>query len=269
MTQNGDAKRREGGRPLLGSHQKSWLWGRIAVLETLAAGKWPVIELHLADRLTPAERTAAMDLAARWRAPVRTEPAARLTQLCHAEGHQGYLAKMSLFPYADAADLLARRPAAPLYALLDGLHDPHNLGAIARSAEVFALDALFLGESSQAPVTTAAARASAGAVNRIPIALVADLAALTDALKAAGVAIVGASEKADLSVTQYDFARPTAVVLGNEAVGISEAVRARCDVLVRVPQYGRIGSLNAAAAAAIIFYEAMRQRRPERTPGQS
>ena len=250
---------------LLGSHQKCWLWGRYVVLETLRAGRWPVVELHLAEDLAPERRREAESLAASLGVPVRVASSDHLLRLCHAKDHQGFLAKMAEFPYASAEAVLAaaepgRRTAPPLYAVLDGVQDPHNLGAIARSAEVLGVDALFIGGKGQVGVTAAVARASAGAVSRLPLCRVDDLVGLADALRRAGVALVGASEKAGKALADYDFTRPTALIIGGEAGGIRPALRQRCDALVRIPQHGAVGSLNAAAAAAVCFYEARRQR---------
>ena len=255
-----DDRKRKRGRELLGSHQKCWLWGRNVVLETIRADTWPVLELHVAGTLAAEDVEAARQLAERRGIPVKVQAAARLEQLCHAPEHQGYLAKMGPFPYADAETLLADRPPAPLYAVLDSIQDPHNFGAVVRSAEVFGLDAIFIAERDQVGVTTAIARASVGAVSRVPIARVADLPALAARLKAAGVALVGASEKAEAPITAHDFLGATAIVIGSESHGIRPALLERCDALVRIPQHGRIGSLNTAAAAAVVFYEARRQR---------
>ena len=248
------------GRNLLGSHQKCWLWGRNVVLETLRAGAWPVLELHVAGTLAAEDVEAVRTLAERRGIPIKVQAAARLEQLCHAPEHQGYLAKMGPFPYANVEALLADRSPTPLYAVLDSIQDPHNFGAVVRSAEVFGLDAIFIAEREQVGVTTAVARASAGAVSRVPIARVADLLALAARLKAAGVALVAASEKAEILITAHDFRGATAIAIGSESHGIRPALVERCDALVRIPQHGRIGSLNAAAAAAVVFYEARRQR---------
>jgi len=255
------APRKSDKTPVLGSHQKCWLWGRHVVRETLRAGRWPILELHLARNLPEDELNEAGRAAAHLAVHVKIQSPDRLLELCHARGHQGYLARMSLFPYASVAEVLARRPPAPLYAVLDAVQDPQNFGAIIRTAEVFALDALFIAEARQVGVTTAVARASAGAVNRVDVARVDDLVVLADTLRDAGVRLVGATEKAQTPLTDFDFAQPAAVLVGSEAEGIRPALRDRCDDLVRIPQHGAIGSLNAAAAAAILFYEARRQRR--------
>ncbi len=252
-------KARKPGRPL-GSHQKCWLWGRHAVMETLRAGRWPVLELHLARTLPEAERAEAEALAREHGAPVKVQSPGRLEQLGHSPAHQGYLAKMAEFPYADAARLLEARPADALYLVLDRMQDPHNFGAILRSSEVFGADAVFIGTREQVGVTTAVARASSGAVNRVPVAQVELLTDLVHEIKARGVAVVGASTPADRTITDHDFRPATAVVIGSEAHGLSDVLLAETDSLLSIPQHGAIGSLNAAAAAAVFLYEARRQR---------
>jgi 23S rRNA (guanosine2251-2'-O)-methyltransferase len=253
-------RRGKGKQKLLGSHQKCWIWGRNLVLETLAAGRWKILDLHLSSELPESLRGAAFRLACeRGLAPVVGD-AESLTRICHTSEHQGFLARMTEFPYAPAAELLAALPAGPFCVVLDGIQDPHNFGAIVRSAEVFGADAVWIGERGQVGVTSMVARSSVGAVNRIPIARVPDLVALAGELKGRGVAVVGASEKAERPLMACDFRGGTAIVIGNEGVGPTPALKACCDAWVAIPQVGRIGSLNAAVAAGIFFYEVRRQR---------
>ena len=248
----------------LGSHQKCWLWGRHVVLETLRAGKWPILELYLADHLPPAEQMEVEATARKIGVPVLVESAAKLTRKCHSEEHQGFLAKMAEFPYDSAAAILQPQPHPPLYAVIDSIQDPYNFGAIIRSAEGFGLDAVFIGASHQVGVTSHVARSSSGAVNRIPIAREEDLLHLCERLRERGVALVGSNEKAGQSIEKIDFTRPAAILIGNEGQGIREELAQSCSVIARIPQHGTIGSLNAAAAAAVFFYEARRQRRMKR-----
>ncbi len=252
-------KRRPKPKPLAG-HQKSWLWGRNAVLEALRAGTWPILELHLAAELGDEARQAALARARELGAETRVEPGNRLKQLCHAPEHQGYLAKMAEFPYANVAAVLDGQWDRPLFMVLDGLQDPHNLGAILRSAEVFGVDAVFLGEHGQVGVTTAVARASAGAVSRLTLARDPDLKAVAVHMRRKGIRLVAASEKAEMPIAAFDFTAATALVIGSEAHGIRPVLLERCDAMVRIPQHGAIGSLNAAAATAVCLYEARRQR---------
>lgn len=252
--------RAKGKKKLMGNHQRCWLWGKHLVWETLLAGKWPILELYLAADLPEADMAVAQELSARHKLVLRTESREALGKRCHSSEHQGYVAKVAPFPFAAMQEVLAARPAAPLYLVLDAVQDPHNFGAMLRSAEVFAADAVFIGTHRQVPVTSLVARSSAGAVGRLPIVQVADLLTLAVALKVEHVTLVGASGKADTIASAHDFRRATAIVIGNEGAGISPELERVCDALVRIPQFGAISSLNAAAAAAVLFYEARSQR---------
>ena len=245
---------------LLGSHQKCWLWGRHVVTETLRAGKWIPLELHLSDSLPDDERTAARVFARASQIPVHIDSPETLRKLCRSEDHQGYVAKMPEFPYADAGKLCEERAERPLFVLLDGVQDPFNFGAIVRSADVFGVDAVFLKQAGQVGVTSLAARASAGAVNFVPIARTDDLAALARRLRGCGVSVVGMHPGSKDSLHQIDFRGPSAVIIGNEAAGLSEELRQCCGRETRIPQHGRVDSLNAAVAAGVVLYEAARQR---------
>jgi 23S rRNA (guanosine2251-2'-O)-methyltransferase len=254
-------RRRKGKQKLLASHQRSWLWGRNLVRETLKAGRWPIVELRLAESLPADELQSALDLAGKLELKAEIVASEVLVQLCHASEHQGYLARMGPFPYNSADELLGRAPAAPLYLILDALQDPYNFGAIIRSAEVFGIEAIFIGQTHQVPVTTMVARSSAGGVNRIPISQVVDLPQLAARLSEKGIQVVGASEKGTLPLPDCDFRSGTAIVIGNEGEGISPALLAECRQRVQIPQVGTLGCLNAAVAAAVFCYEARRQRR--------
>lgn len=250
---------------VLGSHQRCWLWGRNVVVEALTARKWKPLELLVSDSLSTEQRSAIEQLASADGIPLRVETNGRLTQLCKSGEHQGHLAKMPPFPYDDAEALLGDRPAAPLYLALDSLQDPFNFGSMLRSAEVLGVDAVFLGETRQVDVTSHVARSSAGAVNHVRIARVADLAEWIVRLKTLGIRAIGATEKASDPPDVFDFCQPTMLVLGNEGTGLTPPVLAACDGRVGIPQSGRVNSLNAAVAAGILFYEAHRQRRPHAT----
>ncbi len=252
--------RGKGKKRLLGSHQKCWIWGRNSVVETLTAGRWEILDLYLSRLLNPDQLAQAQSLAAQQQlTPVIADPD-ELTQLCHSGEHQGYLARMTEFPYSDEAAVLAALPAAPFYVMLDGLQDPYNFGAIIRSAEIFGAHAVFIGDSGQVGVTSMVVRSSAGAVNRLPIVRVPELNALVGRLKDKGIHVVAASEKATCSIMDYNFKQGIAIVIGNEGIGPGLELMNRCSAIVKIPQSGHIGSLNAAVAAGIFFYEVRRQR---------
>lgn len=255
-------KRGKGKKALLGSHQKCWLWGRNLVLETLDSGRWPIADLFLSDSLSPEAINAATTRAEELAVTVSVNPSGELEKLGHTAEHQGYLARMCEFPYLAFDDLprvgSGGKPA--FYVMLDGIQDPFNLGAVLRSAEVFGADGALLSASGQVGVTSMVARSSAGAVTRIPIARVVSLDEAASALIGRGVVLVGASEKASREIAACDLRRPVCIVVGNEGVGLSPAILARCGETVRIPQHGRVGSLNVAVAAGVFFYEVRRQR---------
>ncbi len=250
-------------QPLLGSHQRSWIWGRNLLVETLRAGKWLPHEVRLASDSGGLEELAT--LAEMQGVDVRSESNARLTQLCGATDHQGAIARMPPFPYADGRDLVddaLRSAINPSLLITDHLHDAFNFGAILRSAECFGVAGVLIPTERQVGVTSQVARSSAGAVNVVPVARVADLLQTTDELHARGVRLVAASEHAASSLTEAELlAGPIAIVIGNEGQGIDPALLDRCDLAVSIPLAGQIGSLNAAVAAGIVLYEAARQRR--------
>lgn len=252
--------RGRGKQKLLGSHQKCWVWGRNAVLETLQAGRWRILDLYLSRALPDEVIARAAKLASGMGLSPRVEDPAVLAKLCHTTEHQGYLARMSEFPYSELDAVWPSLPSDPFLVLLDGIQDPYNFGAIVRSAEIFGADAVMIGESGQVGVTSMVVRSSAGAVNRIAIVRVADVIPLVALVRTRGVCVVAASEKAGLDLMQHDFTKGTAVVIGNEGVGPRPDLIRQCDAAVRIPQIGRIGSLNAAVAAGIFFYEVRRQR---------
>ena len=252
--------RGKGKQKLLGSHQKCWIWGRNAVLETLQAGRWKILDLYLSRELPDELIGQAGKLAIGMGLIPLVEDPDALERLCHSTEHQGYLARMSEFPYAGLDAVLSALPPHPFVVLLDGIQDPYNFGAIIRSAEIFGADAVLIGESGQVGVTSMVVRSSAGAVNRIPIVRVPDVIPVVGLLRAKGMRVAVASEKAGKDLMGHDFVKGAAIVIGNEGVGPRPELLDQCDAAVRIPQAGRIGSLNAAVAAGIFFYEVRRQR---------
>jgi 23S rRNA (guanosine2251-2'-O)-methyltransferase len=244
----------------MGSHQRCWIWGRLPVTETLRAGRWRPLEVRLDERLPAEDRDEALQQAQQLGADVSLLSSAALTRLCRSEEHQGYIAKMPPFPYELPLELLSARSHPPFFVLLDAIQDPFNFGAILRSADAFGVDGLLVGATRQADVTSLVVRASSGAVNHVRLAQVDDLGPWIVRLREEGVHVVGSAPSARRDVAQVDFRKPTALVLGNEAVGIRPQLLELCDERVAIRQSGRVGSLNAAVAAGILFYEVSRQR---------
>jgi 23S rRNA (guanosine2251-2'-O)-methyltransferase len=151
-------------------------------------------------------------------------------------------------------------PGPPLYLLLDGIEDPHNMGAILRTAEATGVHGVIIRERRAVGITPAVVRASAGAVEYIHIARVANISQAVVTLKKKGVWVIGIDMDGQADYRELDFTLPTAIVIGGEGQGLSELVRKRCDWVASIPMKGKITSLNASVAAAVVMYEALRQR---------
>jgi 23S rRNA (guanosine2251-2'-O)-methyltransferase len=239
--------------------------GRQAVLELLRAGRRAVRQVTVAEG-TDADGPVAelVALAERRGVPVRRAPRGRVDALAGTEAPQGVVAVAEEVPVADLEDL-ARRPAPggapPLLVVLDGVTDPHNLGAIMRTAVGAGASGVVLGRHRSARLTPAAVKAAAGAVEHLPVALVAGIPAALRELAAAGVWTVGLD--ADAPAPLWDLqvgTEPVAVVLGAEGRGLGRLTRDVCEVAVAIPLTGPLGSLNVSAAAALACFEVARAR---------
>jgi 23S rRNA (guanosine2251-2'-O)-methyltransferase len=191
-----------------------------------------------------------------WRAP-ETSPE-ELERLSGSSEHQGVVAEVDPYPYVDPPTLLEGEDA--LIVVLDQIQDPHNLGAICRTAEVAGAAGVVIPERRAASVTAAACKASAGAVEHLPVARVRNVADWLGEAKTAGAWVYGAAAEAERSYTDVDWSGRAVLVLGSEGSGLRPRVAEACDELISVPMGGRIGSLNASVAAAVIMFEARRQR---------
>jgi 23S rRNA (guanosine2251-2'-O)-methyltransferase len=184
--------------------------------------------------------------------------AEEIEALCGSDGHQGVCAEADPFPYAGATELLARRD--PLLVALDEVTDPQNLGAVARSAECAGATGVVIPERRAAEVTAAVCKASAGAVEHLPIARVRNLADFLLEARSAGAWSYGADGEARVSYASPDYRGTVVLVMGSEGSGLRPRVARSCDQLIALPLRGRIGSLNVNAAAAAMLYEITRQR---------
>jgi 23S rRNA (guanosine2251-2'-O)-methyltransferase len=178
--------------------------------------------------------------------------------LAASSDHQGIAARVDDYPYVDAFDLLDHD--APLIVVLDGVTDPHNLGAIARSAECAGADGLVVPRHGAAPVTAAVVKASAGAVEHLPIAVAPNLADWLQRAKRPGVWTYAAATEGATPYAEADYRDGCIFVLGAEGAGVRPRVLQACDAVVALPMAGRIGSLNVSVAAGVLLYEAVRQR---------
>jgi 23S rRNA (guanosine2251-2'-O)-methyltransferase len=191
-------------------------------------------------------------------APVEIVEAAEVARRCGSDGHQGVCAEVSEFAYADATDLLAA--PEPLIVGLDEVTDPQNLGAVCRTAECAGATGVVIPERRAAEVTAAVCKASAGAVEHLPMARVRNLADFLADAKAAGCWCYGAAASGRVGYRQPDYRGGVVLVLGAEGRGLRPRVAKSCDELVSLPLRGRIESLNVSAAAAVLLYEILQQR---------
>ncbi|MDA7503970.1 23S rRNA (guanosine(2251)-2'-O)-methyltransferase RlmB [bacterium] len=249
-------------KPTLGNHQRSWIWGQHAVLEMLRAGRWQPLSVVICEELLDAALFAeAMSLLKLNSIEYRlADDAAEIENLIHARDHQGMAANMTEFPTVALDELMEGLPENPFLLLLDRVQDPFNFGSILRSADLFGVNGIIIGESEQVGVTSHVARSSVGAVNYLNIATVASLPETVQTLLEKSYQIVAATEKGTSSPSQIDLQKPVAIVIGNEGKGIQHELLALCNQRCAIPQVGHIDSLNAAVAAGILCYEVHRQR---------
>ncbi len=193
-----------------------------------------------------------------WRAP--ETPAEELERLCGSPDHQGIVAEVDPYPYADPDGLFDDDGGKALVVALDQIQDPHNLGAVCRAAEVAGAAGVVIPERRAASVTPATCKASAGAVEHLPVARVRNLADWLAGAKEAGAWVYGADAESTRPYTDVEWTGRAVLVLGSEGRGLRQRVAKTCDELVSIPVAGSVGSLNASVAAAVILFEARRQR---------
>ena len=235
------------------------IYGLNPVLEALRAGR--VRRLTIGPR-TDARITEAVDLARASGLDVQRVDASALDRIARGGVHQGIVAELEAARDYSVEELVAAAaPAAPLLVVLDGVEDPHNFGAIARTVDASGAHGIVRQARHSAALEGAAAKASAGALAVVRIATVVNIARAIEALKAAGVWTIGLAGEAEERYDAVDFTLPSAVVLGGEGDGLRRLTRERCDRLVRIPMQGAVDSLNVSVAAGVVLFEAVRQRR--------
>lgn len=238
--------------------------GRRAVRELLAAGRRRVRDVWLSEGLDASPLLAEIaDLAAGRRVPVRTVAKERLEAMARTSAPQGVVAHAEPLPEASLDELARTRPdgVAPFLLVVDGVTDPHNLGALLRTAECAGATGAVVAGHRAVLVTPTVAKVAAGAVEHLPLAVASSIPAALTRLGKAGVWAVGLDAAAAASVTGLAVAaEPVALVLGSEGRGLSRLVLERCDTVVAIPQYGALASLNVAAAGAVACFEVARRR---------
>jgi 23S rRNA (guanosine2251-2'-O)-methyltransferase len=238
----------------------NWMTGFHAVEEALAAGR-PLDRILIA-RGRHGERIEAVVQKAKSRGvPVRFEDRQQIDRLVGTREHQGIAALSAAKRAVELEDLIASHNNNGLLVLLDGVEDPHNLGAIVRTALAAGAQGVVIPERRAAGLTDTVERASAGALAHLPVARVKNLVRAMEQMKEAGYWLVGLDEHAEKSYTAVDLKGSVGIVLGNEGEGLHELTRKRCDFLVSIPTSGPVRSLNVSVAAGVILFEGVRQRR--------
>ena len=236
--------------------------GRNAVIEALRAGT-PIDKIYIARGETDAT-LGHIASTARGKGVVVTEADRRkLDGMSRTKSHQGVIAIAAVREYAEVDDLLSaarEKGEKPLIVVCDELSDPHNLGAVIRTADAAGAHGVIIPKRRSAGLTAIVGKTSAGAVAHVPVARVPNLPALLKQLKDEGVWIFGAALDGTTSLYQADLKGPAAIVIGSEGMGMGRLVTENCDFTVSIPMFGKINSLNASAAAAVLLYEAVRQR---------
>ena len=217
---------------------------------------------HPLDRLLVAQGAGGprlqeiIDLARRASVPVRFEPRAALDRLAGTSAHQGVVAMGAARKYAD----LDAAAASEMLVVLDGVEDPHNLGAIIRTAHAAGAGSVVIPERRAAGITDVVAKAAAGAIEHMPVVRVTNINRSLEELKERGHWIYGLDERGTEDYDRVEYASPTVFVLGGEGKGLHEQVRKHCDALVRIPLAGKISSLNVSVAAGIVLFDWKRRR---------
>jgi len=237
--------------------------GKNPVIELLKSGH-PINKILLADSIKPGDAVAEiLRLAKAKDIPVERVPRHIIDKQSTTDVNQGVMAYTAAKEYVSLDDLLAISAAKnepPLYVILDGIEDPQNLGSILRTAYASGIHGVVIRERRAAGLTATVAKASAGAMWYMPVASVSSIAGAIETLKRNNAWVIGIDRSGEGEYTQMDFKSPVAVVIGSEGKGLSELVKKRCDLLAHIPMRGKITSLNASVAAALVMYEAFKQR---------
>jgi len=226
------------------------------VVEALR-GKRPLDRILVAKGAGGPRLQEIIDLARQASVSVRFEPRNSLDRLAGSPAHQGVVAMGAAQKYAD----IGQAAEGELVVVLDGVEDPHNLGAIIRTAHAAGAASVVIPERRAASVTDVVAKAAAGALEHLPVARVTNINRTLENLKERGFSIYGLDERGDQDYDRVDYGSPAAIVLGSEGKGLHEQVRKHCDALVRIPMAGKISSLNVSVAAGVVLFEWNRRRR--------
>lgn len=236
--------------------------GRNAVIETLK-GDRTVEALYISNSKLEGSINTIVSIAKEKKILIKEVDKRKLDSMCEGEAHQGVIAKITPYRYSEVSDILAlaeKRGEAPFIVILDEIEDPHNLGSIVRTAELFGVHGIIIPKRRSASVSTTVYKSSVGAIEHVKIAKVTNINTVIEELKEQGIWVYGADIRATEYSYQVDFSGPCAIIIGNEGKGISKLTVQKCDKLIKIPMVGKINSLNASVAGGIIMYEVLKGR---------
>jgi 23S rRNA (guanosine2251-2'-O)-methyltransferase len=239
------------------------IFGYHPVREALRAGRRRLTKFYLSKERASARRDDLVRLANEAAIPIEWSNGHHLSNLCASSYHQGICAESTPYPFSSVEEILTAALAAgtvPLVLVLDHLVDPQNFGAVVRTAQCVGAHGVIVPKDRSAPPSATVSKASAGALEHIRLARVANLVVTLKMLKKQGFWVAGTDRDGDTDLFHADLRVPLALVIGGEEKGIRPLVRQNCDLILAIPQTGPIGSLNASVAAAIVMYEILRQR---------
>jgi 23S rRNA (guanosine2251-2'-O)-methyltransferase len=240
------------------------LSGKNPVLEALRSGR-EMNKVWIAEGVKKAGINELLDLAREAGIIVQFVPRNKVDQLTDGANHQGIAASVAAYRYAELDELFesaASRNEDPFFLILDELEDPHNLGSILRTADATGVHGVIIPKRRAVGLTGIVAKTSTGAIEHIPVVRVGNLAQTVEDLKKRGVWIAGTDAKGSADYRQMDAKLPLAVIIGSEGKGMSRLLKEKCDFLYHMPMVGKVTSLNASVAAAILMYEVLRHRQP-------
>jgi 23S rRNA (guanosine2251-2'-O)-methyltransferase len=234
------------------------LFGVHTIYEALAGGNPPIERIYVGRETRSPKLQQVIELARQRNVPVRREDRNVLERMAPGTSHQGIIAVCGEFAYSPESVLF--RTERPCVVVLDGVEDPHNLGAVIRTAEAGNIAGIVVPERHSAPLSDTVAKASAGALAHLPVIRVGNLVSFLDQLKKKGIWVVGVDASGEKLWTEFDYTGPVALVFGGEHRGLRRLVRDHCDAVVRLPMLGKVESLNISVTAGVVLYEVVRQR---------
>ncbi len=236
--------------------------GRNAVIELLKSNR-TIEALYISNNKMEGSINTIIGIAKEKKILIKEVDKKKLDSMCDGEMHQGVIAKVSPYTYCEVTDILdyaKEKGEDPFIIILDEVEDPHNLGSIVRTAELFGAHGIIIPKRRSASVTTTVYKSSVGAIEHVMIAKVTNINSVIDSLKEEGIWVYGADIRAEEYSYQVDFKGPCALIIGNEGRGMSKLTVQKCDKLIKIPMVGKINSLNASVAAGIMMYEVLTGR---------